>query len=77
MALDAQLIRAFPEYPLLVERVLNALTNRNSFTVFKAGNRTVMMARYVPRPLEVDRIKAYRDTFPVLPIPEGEWPVSR
>ena len=61
----------------LGEQVLIALTYRNSFMQFKAGEKTLIMERCVTITFEVNRIEVYRDIFLVILASEGEWRLSR
>ena len=69
-------IGRFSQPSLLVEQLLIVLTDRDSFTLFEAGDKRLVMERCGLRTFEVNKLEVYRDTFPVLLTPEGEWPVS-
>ena len=59
------------------ERVLNALTHRNSFEHFKAGKKTLILEPYVAITFEVKIIEVYRHILPVNPAYVEEWCLSR
>jgi hypothetical protein len=56
--------------------MLIALTHRNSFKLFKAGKKTLVMEWCVTKIFEAGRIEVYWDIFPVIPASEGEWRLS-